>query len=57
MGVCHSGRRQTLREEVERKYYPERFEFWPFGDPFIAKRKAEEAKRKAEARPAWGEDD
>jgi hypothetical protein len=31
--------KQTLREEIERKYYPERYEFWPFGDPFIQKRK------------------
>ena len=28
-----------LREEVERKYFPERYKFWPFGDPFIEKRK------------------
>jgi curved DNA-binding protein CbpA len=22
---------QSLREEIERKYYPERYDFWPFG--------------------------
>ncbi|CAJ1340940.1 unnamed protein product, partial [Effrenium voratum] len=30
---------KSLREEVERKYFPERFKYWPFGDPFIEKRK------------------
>jgi hypothetical protein len=24
-------RRQSLREEIERRYYPERYDFWPFG--------------------------
>ena len=27
----------TLREEVEREYYPEKYHFWPFGDPFMYK--------------------
>ena len=40
------GETQSLREEVERKYFPERYKFWPFGDPFIEKRKI--AKRKAQ---------
>jgi hypothetical protein len=46
-----------LREEVERKYYPERYKFWPFGDPFIEKRKLmERRKRKANpSRPTWNE--
>ena len=30
--------KQSLREEIERKYYPERYEYLPFGDPFIHKR-------------------
>ena len=38
--------KQTLREEIERKYFPERYEFWPFGDPFIQKRKREAKLRK-----------
>ena len=24
--------KQSLREEIERKYYPERYDFWPFGE-------------------------
>ena len=53
--------KQTLREEIERKYFPERYEFWPFGDPFINKRKraAKKAKEKERAKnkkmPAWYE--
>ena len=35
----------TLREEVEREFYPERYHFHPFGDPFIYKRKREAQKR------------
>ena len=45
---------KPLREEVERKYFPERYKFWPFGDPFIEKRKQEAKKRKKQGRPAWG---
>lgn len=45
--------KQSLREEIERKYYPERYEFWPFGDPFIQKRKRAERLRKREGKPAW----
>eukprot|EP00929_Paragymnodinium_shiwhaense_P081220 TRINITY_DN42455_c0_g1_i1.p1 TRINITY_DN42455_c0_g1~~TRINITY_DN42455_c0_g1_i1.p1 ORF type:complete len:1097 (-),score=273.11 TRINITY_DN42455_c0_g1_i1:353-3589(-) len=39
---------RSLREEIERKYFPERFKFWPFGDPFIEKRKLR-ARRAQEA--------
>ena len=46
-------RKQSLREEIERKYYPERYDFWPFGDPFINKRKREETKRRQQGRPQW----
>lgn len=52
----------TMREEVEREFYPERYHFWPFGDPFIYKRKREAQKRaEREAREGnqrnMGEDD
>ena len=50
-------RRQSLREEIERKYYPERYDFWPFGDPFIHKRKREERKRRQSGRRQWYDDD
>jgi curved DNA-binding protein CbpA len=49
--------RKTLREEIERKYYPERYEFLPFGDPFIHKRKRQEQQRRQQGRPAWYEED
>ena len=55
--------KQSLREEIERKYYPERYDFWPFGDPFINKRKRAEAKAKQKARQqgqpqrSWHDDD
>ena len=49
--------KQSLREEIERKYYPERYEFWPFGDPYIHKRKREERKRKQAGRRSWYDDD
>ena len=45
--------RQSLREEIERKYYPERYEYWPFGDPFIQKRKRQAQKRRQARRPQW----
>lgn len=48
--------KQTLREEIERKYFPERYEFWPFGDPFIQKRKRAEKLRKKQGKKAWHED-
>merc|ERR1712176_62978 len=48
---------KSLREEIERKYFPERYKFWPFGDPFIEKRKLEARRRKQEGRPAWHEED
>jgi hypothetical protein len=52
--------KQSLREEIERKYYPERYEYLPFGDCHIQKRKYE-AQLKARAAPqqrrAWGADD
>eukprot|EP01062_Namystynia_karyoxenos_P007276 TRINITY_DN12559_c0_g1_i1.p2 TRINITY_DN12559_c0_g1~~TRINITY_DN12559_c0_g1_i1.p2 ORF type:complete len:936 (+),score=296.76 TRINITY_DN12559_c0_g1_i1:116-2809(+) len=45
---------RSLREEVERKYFPEHFKFWPFGDPHIQKRKHDERKRRSEGgRPSW----
>ena len=47
---------QSLREEIERKYFPERFKFWPFGDPFIEKRKLLERRRRRAGRPAWYND-
>jgi len=50
-------RQQSLREEVERKYFPDRYKFWPFGDPFVQKRKREERKRRRSGRPAWHEQD
>ena len=49
--------KKTLREEIERKYYPERYEFLPFGDPFIHKRKREEQRRRQSCRPKWYESD
>jgi len=30
---------RSLHEQVERKWFPERYEFYPFGDPFVEKRK------------------
>jgi curved DNA-binding protein CbpA len=50
-------RKQTLREEIERKYYPERYEYWPFGDPFINKRKREERKRRQTGQRQWWDED
>lgn len=41
---------RSLREEVERKYFPERYKFWPFGDPFIEKRKLQANRRRREMR-------
>ena len=39
----------SLREEIERKYYPERHAFWPFGDPLKARReRAEKLRRERE---------
>jgi len=49
--------RQSLREEIERKYYPERYEFWPFGDPFVHKRKRAERMRRQQGQRAWYEED
>eukprot|EP00747_Dinoflagellata_sp_TGD_P110526 gnl/TRDRNA2_/TRDRNA2_170983_c1_seq2.p1 gnl/TRDRNA2_/TRDRNA2_170983_c1~~gnl/TRDRNA2_/TRDRNA2_170983_c1_seq2.p1 ORF type:complete len:809 (+),score=170.28 gnl/TRDRNA2_/TRDRNA2_170983_c1_seq2:692-3118(+) len=45
--------KQSVREEIERKYFPERYKFWPFGDPHVEKRKREERRRQREGRPAW----
>lgn len=50
-------RRQSLREEIERKYYPERYDFWPFGDPFIHKRKRDEKKRRQQGQRQWYDED
>jgi len=51
-------KKKSLREEVERKYFPENFKFWPFGDPFVEKRrhdarkaKEAEAKKQRKANP------
>ena len=49
--------RQSLREEIERKYFPERYEYWPFGDPFINKRKREERKRRQGGQRQWYDED
>uniref|UniRef100_A0A7S2RSL7 J domain-containing protein n=2 Tax=Rhizochromulina marina TaxID=1034831 RepID=A0A7S2RSL7_9STRA len=52
---------KSLREEVERKYFPERFKFWPFGDPFIEKRRREARRNKEkkqqqqQRRQAWSD--
>ena len=48
---------QTLREEIERKYYPERYDFWPFWDPFINKRKREATKRRQQGQRQWYDED
>lgn len=40
--------RKLLKEEIERKYFPERFEWNPFGDPHEDRKKA--AARKAKRR-------
>ncbi|KAH8085561.1 hypothetical protein JL720_7548 [Aureococcus anophagefferens] len=48
----------SLREEIERTYYPERDEFYPFGDPFTAKRKMRAKRERMKSRkpaPAWYE--
>ena len=49
--------RQSLREEVNRKYFPEMFDYWPFGDPFIHKRKLEAQKARKTGAPVWHEED
>merc|ERR1711959_433098 len=48
---------RSLREEIERKYFPERYKFWPFGDPFVQKRKRDEKKRQRSGKPAFHEQD
>lgn len=59
--VCRMGQdeehKKTLREEIERQYYPEKYDFLPFGDPFIHKRKLEERKRRQSGRGRWYESD
>ena len=35
---------ESVRDEITRKYFPERMKFWPFGDPFVRKRKLERAR-------------
>lgn len=47
----------TMREEVEREFYPERYHFHPFGDPFINKRKREAQKNAKKGKPAWQEEE
>lgn len=53
--------KQSLFEETERRYFPERYQFWPFGDPFIEKRKLQVKRRKQaqdmETRRTMSEDD
>jgi len=44
---------RSLREEVERKYFPERYKFWPFGDPFIEKRKLQARRVRRTGQPRW----
>lgn len=44
---------RSLWEEVERRYFPERYKFWPFGDPFIEKRKIIARRRKQEGQTPW----
>jgi len=39
-------KKKSLREEVERKYFPDHFKFLPFGDPFVNKRRHQARKRK-----------
>jgi len=48
---------KSLREEIERKYFPERYKFWPFGDPFVQKRKRQEKQRARSGKPAFHEED
>ena len=50
---CFSGKsrignicRPLVLRQVERKYFPENFKFWPFGDPFIEKRRHDARKAK-----------
>ncbi|CAD7928519.1 unnamed protein product [Amoebophrya sp. A25] len=45
--------KKSLREEIERKYFPERYKFWPFGDPFVQKRKLMEQRQRRAGRPNW----
>ena len=44
---------QSLREEIERKYFPERYKFHPFGDPWIEKRKLQAKRRKRAGQTPW----
>ena len=39
-------KKKSLREEVERRYFPDHFQFWPFGDPFVNKRRYQQRKKK-----------
>jgi len=48
---------RSLREEVERKYFPERYKFWPFGDPFIEKRKLIARRSRRMGEPKWHQKD
>lgn len=43
----------SLREEVERKYWPERYQFLPFGDPFVQKRKLRARRARAKTRGSF----
>ena len=48
----HASRPPT-RAQVEREFYPEKYHFWPFGDPFMYKRKYM-AQKAAKAQKAAG---
>lgn len=49
-------KKKSVREEVERKYFPENYQFWPFGDPFVTKRRHEARKRKQAEREKANKD-
>ena len=50
-------KKQSLREEIERKYFPEKYKFFPFGDPFVEKRKRDERKKQRQTGGrAWHDD-
>ena len=47
-GVQHDGSQgKSMKEKIQREYFPENFGFEPFGDPFEQKRHHEEEKRRS----------
>eukprot|EP00928_Gymnodinium_smaydae_P092152 TRINITY_DN75969_c0_g1_i1.p1 TRINITY_DN75969_c0_g1~~TRINITY_DN75969_c0_g1_i1.p1 ORF type:complete len:752 (-),score=66.90 TRINITY_DN75969_c0_g1_i1:320-2575(-) len=46
----------SLYEDIERKYFPDRYGFWPFGDPFEEKRRLR-AMRQFRAHPGSFDED